>query len=267
MLVPISINIDDLSQFNLTKQQTEDCIDYCIKEITSSFAATWEAAAKQELHSTRETYIKNLFVVDEGRMSGAVVLSYSDPLVRMIEEGCSAFDQKLAFAKSDKRKPSYRKDGPTGWYLTVPFKVGTPNTLADTGFSFVMPNEVYAAIKNKPVNETTNKATLTKTEVPSQYATPTTRAAVTQIPTSKVFEEYKRKGSIHEGIVKTKDTTTGQNSYNSFRRVSDNSDESSWIFPGLEPKLLAEKSFSTFESKLDIETTKALNKALDQLGI
>ena len=263
MLVPISINIDDLSQFNLTKQQTEEVIDFTIKEIVSSFASTWEATAKQELHSTREAYIKNLFVIDEGRMSGSVALSYADPLVRMIEEGISSFDQKIGFANSDKKK--IKKDG--GWFLTVPFKAGTPNTLADTGFSFIMPKEVYQTIKEKPVNPITNKATLTKLEVPSQYAIPTTRTAVTQIPTSKVFEEYKRKGSIYEGIVKTKDVVTGQNSYNSFRRVSDLSDDNSWIYPGMVAHLLAEKSFSIFESKLDIESTNALNQALDKLGI
>ena len=262
MIVPIQISMDDLSQFALSPQETEKLIDYTIKEITSAFALQWESVAKQELHSTRKRYIESLVVVDEGRMQGAVVLNYGDPLVRMIEEGASQFDMKTGFERSSKKH--MKADG--GWYLTIPFSLGTPGSQIESGFSSIMPKQVYQEIKDKPVNDQ-GQATLMKKEVPAQFAIPKTRAALTATLTSKAFEAYKHKSSIHAGIVKTKDSVTGQSSYNSFRRVSDNSDEDSWVHPGMEAKNLAERSFSKFESTLDIELTRALNNALGQLGI
>ena len=264
MIVPISINLDDLQQFSLTREETEGIVDYTIKEITAKFAEQWEATAREELHQTRDRYISNLFVVDSGRMQGMVILDYSkDPLIKGLEEGLSSFDEKIGFENSPKKKVT--KSG--GWYLTIPFKIGTPDAIGEgSGFSFNMSSEVYPIIQSKPV-DSQGKATLTLKEIPASQAIPQTRAAINAIPTSKAFEAYTHKTSVNQGIVKTVDSVTGQSSYNSFRRVSDKSDPNAFIHPGIPAKNLAELSLSKFETTLDTELSKIVDAALDNFGI
>ena len=245
-------------------------IDFTIKEITAAFAGQWVAQAKQDLNVTKMRYINNLKVVDEGRMLGAVVLDYTDPLVRMIEEGASAFDMKEGFEKSSKKH--IKKDG--GWYLTVPFKMGTPGTQTSSGFANIMPMEVYNIVSKKPVSNTTNRSQgLTSSEigtgngVPQNFQAPRVRATIVEIPKSQAFQEYQHKSSIFQGVSKTTDAVTGQSSYGSFRRVSDLSDASSWIHPGINAANLAEKAFDNFEAKMQSVLEKAMGAALSNLGL
>lgn len=265
MLVPITINHQDLrDQYTISEQGIEMVIDFTIKEITAAFAEAWANQAKQDLKSTRERYINNLRVVDEGRMSGAVILDYSkDPIVPMLEEGASAFDQKEGFAKSSKKK--FKKNG--GWYLTIPFSVGSPGVVESSTFSNVLPKPVYDIVKAKPVSPVTGRTVgLGKNEIPQEYSIPKTRAAVT-IPESKTFNEYKHKASVNQGVYRKEDATTGQSSYGSFRRVSDKSDENSWVFPGITAYNLAEKAFAGFETRVEPILESSLNSALSYFGI
>ena len=270
----ISVNInqqDILDQYQISKKEVEDVIDFTVKEITVAFADQWQAQAKADLKSTRSRYIQNLKVIDEGRMQGAVVLDYThDPLIKMIEEGHDAYDLKLAFEKSNKKH--IKKDG--GWYLTVPFQIGTPDVQVESGFANTMPNEVYNIAKNKPTSSVTNRSQgLTATEigsgngVPQNYQIPKTRAAIINIPKSQAFEEYKHKTTLFQGVVKTTDSVTGQNSYTSFRRVSDKSDPNSWIHPGFTAANLAEKAFDNFESKMQTVLENAMGSSLKNIGI
>jgi hypothetical protein len=264
MLIPITINADDiLEQYQISQKEVEDVIDYTVKQITAAFAVKWEETAKNSLSSTRDRYVQNLKVVDEGRMAGAVILDYSkDPLIKMIEEGASAFDMKEGFKNSSKKH--IKKDG--GWYLTIPFKIGTPDSQVTSGFANIMPQEVYNIVKKKDANPITNKSQgLSKTEVPTEFQAPKIRAAIV-IPESTTFKEYQHKASIHQGIFKQKDSITGQVSYGSFRRVSDKSDESSWVFPGLDAKNLAEKAYSEFESNMQTVLEGAMDSALSYFG-
>ena len=260
-VVDLEINTDDFySQFDVTGDQVEQILDNIVKGIASSFASEWEEEARRTLNSTRERYIANLSVIDEGRLKGVVVLDYTkDPLVRMIEEGASAFDQKEGFAKSDKRIA--KDDG--GWYLTVPMRQGTPNNTGSASMSNTMPEEIYEAAKNLPAG----KGLKLSTSIPEQYKIPQTRAAFSSIPTSKAFDEYQHKASKYKGIVKIKDVITGQNTYTSFRRVSDKSDPNSWAHPGIEAKNLADKAYNTLNQNLEVRLTQAVDNALQSLGI
>ena len=56
-------------------------------------------------------------------------------------------------------------------------------------------------------------------------------------------------------------------SYNSFRRVSDKSDPSSWIHPGFTAANLAEKAFDNFESKMQSVLEKAMEAGLSSIGL
>ena len=263
----VSINIDSqdiLDQYSISSKDVESVIDYTIKEVTAQFFARWQETASRELKTTRSRYIENLRLVDEGRMQGAVILDYSkDTLVKMLEEGASAFDIKQGFEKSAKRH--IKKDG--GWYITIPFKIGTPGVQVDSGFSSILPSQIYNTLIAQPVNPTTNRsAGVSKGGIPAEYAAPKVRSAFSSIPESKTFSEYKNKASVYEGVFKQKDAITGQNSYGSFRRVSDKSDENSWIHPGIEAHNLAEKTLDKFETIIETVVESATDNALKYFG-
>lgn len=265
MLVPVSISSEDLiAQYSMSKEETEDVIDAAVKEIAAKFASYWEQQAMLDLHTTRQRYLENLFVIDSGRLSGAVVLDYSkDPLIRMIEEGASAFDMKEGFEKSKSVK--YNKSG--GWYLTVPFRLGAPDTIGEAvGGVTNLPQEVYNVVKKKTIDTVTGRsAGLGLEEIPEKYRAPQTRARI-EIPQSKAWEAYQHKTSLYQGVFKQKDKTTGQNTYGSFRRVGENSDHNSWIHPGLEESNLAEKAMDRLDQNMAIELSRAIDSALQQFG-
>lgn len=270
MFIPIHINSQDIiSQFDITRKDCEEIIDFAIKQITASFATEWENTANRELKSTKDRYVRNLRVVDEGRMQGAVILDYTkDPLIQMIEEGASAFDMKEGFSKSAKKHE--KKDG--GWYLTIPFRIGTPGSSPSSGVT-VMPSQVYNLVKNKPIEQSGKSKGLTQAEigtgggVPEQFQIPTARKPIVVIPTSQYFKEYQHKTNIYQGIIKQQDITTGQSTYSSFRRVSDLSDIESWIHPGFNAKNLAEVAYSVFETKEEVILQDAMNAALSAFGL
>jgi len=187
------------------------------------------------------------------------LLDYSkDPMIRMIEEGAGPFDQKEGFKKSSKKH--IKKDG--GWYLTIPFSVGNPSSQVTSGFSSIMPKEIYNVVKKQNISSTTNRsAGLLNTDLPAQFQVPNKRAAII-IPESQSFKEYQHKSSIYKGLFKQKDAITGQSNYGSFRRVSDKSDEDSWIHKGFSAAGLAEKAFNSFESKIPTILEDSMNKYL-----
>lgn len=262
--IPIHIDTQDLfADFSVSRRQVEDFLDVVAKEITGRIAFYWETQAKQKLKSTRSLYLQNLKVIDEGRMRGAIVLDYSKhPLVKMLEEGASPFDMKKGFEKSDKKKT--KKDG--GWYLHIPFRLAAPSSLGESSlFSGKMPQEVYEVVSKKPTQRPIPGGRVSKplqlSEIPQKYRPPKVREKIS------IFSEYIHKTSIYEGLVKKKDTTTGQNIYMNFRTVSDKSDPGSWIHTGITAYNLSEKAIQSFESKGDRELSAAIDKGLTSLGL
>lgn len=253
MLIPIVIDTSDLqSEFNISKKDIELLIDTTIKGVTLEYYRLWDQQASKGLKSTRQRYRDSLIYVDEGLMKGAVILRDQDPLVMMLEEGASEFDQKLGFAKSEKKKT--KKDG-LGWYLTIPMRFATPGAIAESEiFSGVLPQEIYEKVKsaetNIPISGGLRSEGLKLKDIPANFQDKSVRKP---IPESKILQarkEYISKSSKFEGIVKVKDTTTGNTrGYMSFRRVSDKSDPASWIHKGFEQKHFAEKALE----ELDIQ--------------
>lgn len=257
--------------YDVSEQQVENIIDSVTKDITLAYAGYLEQQAKENLHKTRNIYIRNIKILEEGRMKGAVLLDYSkNPLVRMIEEGASAFDMKIGFEQSSKKHT--KANG--GWYLTIPFREASADAIgeADIFSGSKLPEEVYEVVKEKSADIPTSSGAfkskgLTLTEIPEKFRIPQTRAAVTSIITNERYEEYKNKTSIYAGISKVQDPITGQSSYQSFRRVSDKSDANSWIFPGIEAKHLTDRAMTDLESHLEQELNRATNEALNKVGL
>lgn len=247
-------NVPD--EFNLSKDEVEQVIDYAVKQVTSEFARTWEDAANQNLNSTRDQYKRNLTVVDDGKMAGSVVLSGELPM--MLEEGSSGWDMKENFKNSDKAKT--KEDG--GWYLTIPMRIGTPEALGESEiFSGVMPQDVHDIAKSKEVGESGSSDPIKPNELPDKYKPEKKQV---RIPKSNKFREYQHKTSIYAGIRKEKDQDTGQNRYVNFRRVSDESDPGAFIHPGFEAYRLAERALQ----EMDMETVvdHSVDDILSELG-
>lgn len=267
----ISIRVDTqslVSQYDISKAQIDALVKYVTASVTASYAERLERQAKEHLHKTRNVYITAIKVLDEGRFKASILLDYSkNKLVKMLEEGANPFDMKIGFSHSKKVKHNVKGD----WYLTIPFMQGTPGTIGESDtFSNIMPTEVHEVAKAKEANIPTKTGTrssgLLFKEIPEQYQPPKTRAAVTNPVTNQTFEAYKNKTSIYQGLTKNVDSVTGQNTYMSFRRVSENSDDNAFIFTGITAYNLTDKALLDLEANMGSELNMATNAALKTLG-
>jgi len=236
------------SQFlgNISDQQIIDLTETCVQVVTKAVFAKWEALAKQELHSTLPEYLHNLNIVDKGIFSKQIILTGTLP--EMVESGASPFDMKDGFRKSPYVRftvPVYNAKGkmvyPGGdWYLTIPFRQGTPGIVGQAGFANEMPQDIYDLMVHRAAN-----SPLTKSEIPSPYDIPRSRAAIYDAQQEKViYGEYVHKASIYEGLVK-QSAAYGkaiQNTYHSFRRAGANSDPLAFIHRGIQARDLASKA-------------------------
>lgn len=257
---PIEIDLTGLkSQFpgQITDLQISELTETCVLLVTKAVFSKWEAIAKQELHSTLPEYLHNLNIVDKGRFQKQIILSGTLP--EMVEEGASPFDLKYHFEKSSRVRytvPKYNAKGKKvynggDWYLTVPFRHGTPGIVGQAGFSNEMPQEIYALMFKRAAN-----VPLTKAEIPDEYAVPKSRAAIYDEDTGQLlYGEYRHKASIYEGLVKKSAAynVAIQNTYHSFRRVSKNSDPLSWIHSGIEAHNLAKKAIEQTDVEQIVE--------------
>lgn len=268
MIIPIIIDTRELSaEFSLNKSQTEKMIDDAVKSVTYEVYRNWYNEAAQSLKQTRNRYLSNLIVVDEGLMKGAVVLRYDDPLVKMLEEGADPRDMKQAFENSAKAK----RKANGGWYLTIPLRYGASTSLGESEvFSGILPQEVYEKAKdlktNIPLGGGLRSRGLTLDEIPQQFQQPTMRKEIPATPTSRLFKQYVAKTSKYEGLVKIKDSSTNQTrGYMSFRRVSDKSDPDSWIHPGIEEGNFAQKGLQATEQFISDIVDAQINNFLNSL--
>lgn len=243
---PIVIDLSGLkTQFNLASNHIDSLTEVCVQAVTTAIYSNWQAIAKKELHSTLPEYLHNLHIVDKGRFAKQIILTGILPV--MIESGADAFDLKEGFKKSKNVKktvPVYNSKGgvvyPGGdWYLTVPFRHGTPGIVGQAGFSNEVPQEIYNIMLGKAKG-----SALHKSEIPEPYDVPKSRAAILDENGKTLFAEYKHKSSIFEGLTKRSAAYNKviQNTYGTFRRVGENSDPDSWIHKGIKAYNLAERA-------------------------
>ena len=259
-MIPMQFDFGDLrEEFSMTQKDIDGLLDFTVKEVTAHFANEWEQVASRELKSSRNLYMRSIVVSNPGKFMGAVELVNDVP--NMIESGRGPYDMKPILLGGGKVKIG--SDGSR--YNTIPFSIGVPTSLPEN-FSTILPEPVYGAILQKPFEVSipggVRTKGLTSPEIPEKYRTPITKQV--PIPESKAFGEYTHKSSIYQGIVRQKSEVTGQNSYVSFRRVSENSDPLSWIHPGFTAKNLAEKALETFNAPA--VSSKAIDKYLTQFG-
>lgn len=254
--MPSPINIDltsSQSQLGITPTQLDQLTEVCVQAVTAAVYANWQDLAKQQLKSTLPEYLQNIILVDKGRFAKQIVLTGILP--NMIEQGASAFDMKEGFKKSpyakqiipvyNKRNGQVRKAG--GWYLTIPFRHGTPGIVGQAGFANEMPDEVYDIMRKKA-----SGVPLAQSEIPSPYNQRRTRAAIPSGENNPYYPAYQHKSSIYAGLQKFTGqyAKTTQNTYGTFRRASSNSDPNSWIHKGIQAYHLADEAVD----KTDVDT-------------
>jgi len=228
-LIPIQIDSTPLFK-NLTGFTSESAnalLNFTVQEVAANFASLWEIQAQQKLKSSRDQYLRSIVVKELSPSSFAVDLVGQIP--NMIESGAPSYDMKEGLLKGKNSKVG--KDGKR--FNIVPFTFGTPGALSEN-FTSILPQEVYEAILEKPQDVPiiggVSTQGLTLNEIPEKYREKQSR--MVQHPVSKAWKHYEHKSSIYEGVVRQKSNVTRQNSYVSFRRVSENSDPFSWIHPG-----------------------------------
>lgn len=251
---PIVIDLSGLkAQFGLAANHIDSLTEACVQAVTTAIYSNWQAMARKQLHSTLPEYLQNLHVVDKGRFAKQIILTGILPV--MVESGADAFDMKEGFKNSKyvkKTVPVYNAKGgvvyPGGdWYLTIPFRHGTPGIVGQAGFANEMPQEIYDIMVHRA-----RGVALKKSEIPEPYDVPRSRAAILDENGKTLFAEYKHKSSIFEGLTKRSAAYNKviQNTYGTFRRASENSDPDSWIHRGIKAHNLAEQAIK----QTDVDT-------------
>lgn len=264
----ITFDISSISNmFNFNKTQIKDFVNNVLVDISDAVIYQWREEAHNSLGSTRNQYIRG---IQEPKISNnRSVIILIGGLPNMIESGAPAFDLKQGFRKSLKKK--IKVGG--GWYLTIPFRWSSSDALGENeAFSNKMPVEVYKEASSLKASLLTgeNKVKYSKglnvKNLSNNFQSIKTRAEIKDSEGNIVYGAYKHKSSIYQGITKFQNTyeKATQNTYFSFRRVSDNSDPLSWIHPGFVAKNLAEKAIS----KLDIDNVinNSANIFVESLG-
>lgn len=209
----------------------ENALRNSVQTSLSIIRDRWQREAQNKLKTTRTDYLLGLdfnsivYPLDSDGFIGSVELNGKLP--NMVETGFSPFDMKVGFGKSSKVKKT--KSG--GWYLTIPFRHSTPNS--NGSFGSPMPKSVYNVAKKLfPNGRMSTKGNL-----------------------GRSWTGYQHKSNIYDGlqrIVKSYKKAT-QSQYYTFRRVSNNSDPTSWHHPGFSGVNIA-RSIMPFAQQTFIDT-------------
>jgi hypothetical protein len=107
----------------------------------------------------------------------------------------------------------------------------------------ILPKEVHKIIKSEPVGPSGKSRQLVKDDLPKQFQAPKVKSLKDK--GTDTDRAYTHKNSIYEGLRKSVDRA-GNTGYESFRRVSDNSDKNSWEHPGIDAIDIAGKTMNEF---------------------
>ena len=234
----LEVNIDvtqyGLSLNDLVAPKVVGAIQSAITTSLAVIKDKWQSEAQAKLNSTRPLYLMGLdfnsivYPYGGDSYSGAVELHGKFP--NMLETGFSAFDMKTGFSKSS--KVTKTKSG--GWYLTIPIRHSTPNSFM---YGSPMTTDIYKQAKKLKNGESLSVNGGQKTS----------------------WKGYTHKSNINDGLTRIVKSygKTKQSQYFTFRRVSNNSDPSSWYHPGYVGVKLAEQlmpyASSTFQYNLNLE--------------
>ena len=240
-MLPVSIDIQPLvDKFCFSESEIDSFSSILLDSLSLMFQEEWVNQINTHLHSSRQEYMRGMFVErpnDKSIVFG--VTERQSKLAVAIESGKAPWDEKEGFQKSSKRIKT--KKG--GWYLTIPFRHAIPTSVGESPiFSTIMPGSIYKMAR-------TSNSPLTREELPSPYNEPGMREPI--IREGLNIPAYKHKSATYEGLIRVVDRDENRGQYLTFRRVSNNSDPSSWWHPGFEARELLNKSLD----EIDISST------------
>ena len=251
---------DVIAEFQMQAAAASAMTQQVVDDVTTAVLINWRSAAKSELNSTRNEYMRSIYLGDQSRFKNVLILRGTLP--NMIEFGAQPFDLKDGFAKSSKAK--HTKNG--GWYLTIPFRWATPGALGENpAFANTMPQDVHQLARQlRPRQSTVGRSSpgqsLASGSLPARHQTRGTRGATSNALTGQNFPAYQHRSPLLAGLQRNQQTyaSATQNTYSTFRRVSSKSDPNSWIHTGIEAHDLASKAFRN----TDFETI--VNNSVDR---
>lgn len=222
------------AQFFFTKEEEDALASYVIDRVVTEYQTNLEKLVKSELHSTANEYISGIYTKRPDNHTAIIGISKrSSSLGFMIEAGSNVIDLKEGFKKSEKA----HNKGTNDWWLTIPIQHATSDAVVGSIIGANIPKPVLTASKKaegKPLGISDLPAPFNETKTKSL-----------QLNTG-VMITYTHKSPIYEGLERieqqSKDKPRG--GYFTFRRVSENSDESSWNHPGFEAKDFIERAWN-----------------------
>jgi len=144
--------------------------------------------------------------------------------------------------------------------LTIPFTYATPDAIGESSvFNAKLPfsiHEVAKELDGVPVQIG---------DIPNKYQIKKVRPPITNLGLRESFDKYAHKTNIYQGVAK-RGNFDGKPTYMSFRRVSSNSDDLSWIHTGINAYNLATDAKSTLDRNFEDVMGEAINKALEHMG-
>lgn len=221
-----------VEEFNLLIDQSKNLSSQILKRVIDQYMQDWERIVSQDLNQTKDEYLKAIGVDYIDDFSAVIKLDgRKSGLALKLEEGADPWDIKEDLKLGTKIKTT--KDG--GWYVDVPFRFATSEALGSSPvFSATMPAAIQRIVKKQ------SPAPLKQGQIPAQYSKPGYRREITK-PVN--IPRYDHKVSVYEGLRRIQ---TGQKSgkYMNYRRVSENSDDNSWIHPGLFARKFMDKTLN-----------------------
>ena len=223
---------EQIQQLALSKEEVSSLSNYLLDRIVDEYMSKWENIINTELKGTRVEYEKAMYTErPDDRTAIIGMTARKSTLALMIETGASAFDEKLGFENSSKKH--MKKNG--GWYLTIPFS----RAASDEIMSQMLPGSTVS------VHDLMMQGgTLTPKTLPQGFNETQTHAL--QLNTGKMIT-YQHKSPIFEGMKRTEIGSTineKRGGFVTFRRVSDKSDEDSWMHPGFEARNFMDKALA-----------------------
>ena len=243
-MVPIQIDISGLvAQFQFSKEETRGFSRFLLDRLGREYMEIWENKVNDGLGSTRAAYKSGMkfSFLDDFNIEFELDGKGQSKLGLMIERGADAFDIKEGFRNSPKAK----NPGQPDWYLTVPFRLATPEALAESSaFSGRMPKSIHQIAKQK--------GQVTNSDLPKEFQTLGVRPELNvsqNILSAEKQAEYTHKSPIYEGIQRS--MMERHSHYTSFRRVSGKSEPNSWIHKGFEERDFMGKSLQDLSNNLN----------------
>lgn len=240
MLPAISIDISDVvSGMYMSENEVKSFSRFILDRIADSYKEKWTNEVVKNLHSTRATYMRAMSIeyVDDYTVSFVLDGKGENRLALMLEWGISPFDQKSGFRNSPKAHNSGQED----WYLTVPFRIATPEAIAESSvFADKMTREVYNIVRQEGV--------MTQANLPDEFKQKGIRKEIKR--SDFIVKEYEHKSAKLEGLKKF-DKSQHHGEYGTFRRVSENSDPESWWHKGFEENDFMGKALNGLSNEID----------------